>query len=93
MSFVGFKSIKGKCKLSCFIKPMAYFVLFTQLHVLHRQLPSSAAQVLKHAPCSMLILRYILSNKHTYRGILFNHSSCNGRLCPVMTALRLKKYR
>lgn len=87
-SFAVLNSIKGKCKLSCFLKPAAYFVLFTQLHVLHGQLP---AQVQKHAPCSTLMLRCILYNKHTYRGILFNHSSCTGRLCAVMTALRLKK--
>lgn len=37
-------------------------------------------------------------NKHTYRGILLNYSPCDGRLCPVMTALkevqriRLKDY-
>lgn len=42
-SFVIFNSVKDKCKLSCFLKPTAYFVLFTQAYVLHRQLPSSAS--------------------------------------------------
>lgn len=42
-SFVVFNSIKDKRQLSCFLKPAAYFVLFTQAHVLHRQLPSSAS--------------------------------------------------
>jgi len=43
ISFVVLNLIKGKCKLSCVLRPTAYCVLFTQLDVLHRQLPSSAS--------------------------------------------------
>lgn len=32
----------------------------------------------------------MLRNKQTYRGILFEHSPWDGRLCPVMTTLRLR---
>lgn len=31
------------------------------------------------------------NNKHNYTGILLNHYPCDGRLCPVMTALKSKE--
>lgn len=38
-SFAALNLMKGKCKLSYFLKPRAHFVLWTQLLVPHRQLP------------------------------------------------------